>query len=154
MSDEKRGTFLVTHADEGSAVVRDVADGQVHTLSTNPGLSAGEVLEATLAPEGPAGVTWTVAEVDGSRRIEVVETDLEPTRRARRAADDQPVGELARLERAGDGEVHVLSVPDPAAAAADVREDEATLERAARLGAVRVEIRTGDGMISVRYLPD
>jgi hypothetical protein len=39
------------------------------------------------------------------------------------------------------------------AAVADVREDEATLVRAARLGVDRVEIRSETGVVSVRYLP-
>lgn len=55
--DGKSGTFLVTAADEGSAVLSDVADGQVHPLAANPGFEVDEVLEATLAPEGPLGVT-------------------------------------------------------------------------------------------------
>lgn len=152
--DQKRGTFLVTHADDESAVLRDVVDGQVHTLSSNPDLSIHDVLEATLAPEPPMDVTWTAVEIEARRRVDVGETDLEPTRQARRAAADQPEGELTTIERAGEGEVHVLSVPDPAAAAADVLEDEGTVERAARLGATRVEVRTAEDMISVRYLPD
>jgi len=151
---EKRGTFLVTHVDEGSAVLRDVVDGQVHTLSDNPDLSVGEILEATVAPEPPTGVTWTVAELESRRRIELVEPDLEPTRRARETAADQSEGELTKLDRAGEGQIHVLSVPDPTTAAGDVLDDEATVERAARLGAARVEVRTGEEMISVRYLPD
>jgi hypothetical protein len=152
--DQKRGTFLVTHADEESAVLRDVVDGQVHTLSSNPDLSVHDVLEATLAPEPPMEVTWTAVDVEARHQVELGETDLEPTRQARRAAADQSDGELTTIERAGEGEVHVLSVPDPAEAAADVLEDEGTVERAARLGATRVEVRTGEGMISVRYLPD
>jgi len=152
--DQKRGTFLVTHADEESAVLRDVVDGQVHTLSSNPDLSVHDVLEATLAPEPPMEVTWTAVDVEARHQVELGETDLEPTRQARQAATDQSEGELTTIERAGEGEVHVLTVPDPAEAAADVFEDEGTVERAARLGATRVEVRTGEGMISVRYLPD
>jgi hypothetical protein len=152
--DEKTGTFLVTEADPGSAVLRDVADGQVHTLSTNPGVERHEVLEATVAPEPPVEVTYELVEVTGRRTVDLDVSDLEPTRQAREAAGAQPEGELARIERAGDGEVHVLTVPDPERAAEDVVEDVATLERAARLGATRVEVRTGEGMVSVRYLPD
>lgn len=163
---EKTGTFLVTEADEGSAVLRDVDDGQVHTLSANPGvsegdgsteeapLSAGEALEATVAPEPPMEVTWELQAIERRWDVELVDSDLQPTRRAVETADGQPEGELTRIERAGSGEVHVLTVPDPATAAADVLADEGTLERAARLGAVRVEVRRGDGMVSVRYLPD
>ena len=59
----KSGTFLVTAADEGSAVLSSVADGQVCPLGANPGFEAGEVVAATLVPEGPLGVTWRAAEV-------------------------------------------------------------------------------------------
>lgn len=150
----KTGTFLVTEADEGSAVLRDVTDGQVHTLSENPDLAAGEAVEGTVAPEPPMEVTWELREVERRWRVELVDSDLEPTTQARETAADQPPGELTRIERAGSGELHVLTVPDPGAAAADVLDDEATRERAARLGATRVEVRRGEGLISVRYLPD
>ena len=43
MSDDAReGRFLVTHADEDSAVLKDVDRGQVHTLADNPGVEAGD----------------------------------------------------------------------------------------------------------------
>jgi hypothetical protein len=99
-------------------------------------------------------VTWDLLEVADRWTVEFVETDLQPTAQAREVAADQSEGDLERIERAGEGEVHVLSVPDPASAARDVVDDEGTLERAARVGAVRVEVRTGEGMLSVRYLPD
>ncbi|MDZ5813097.1 DUF5812 family protein, partial [Halorubrum sp. AD140] len=38
MTDEKESTFLVTHVESDSAVLKDVHDGQVHTLRSNPGL--------------------------------------------------------------------------------------------------------------------
>lgn len=152
--DEKDGTFLVTHADEDSAIVRDVVKSQVHTLSENPDLAEGDVVEATVAPEPPTNVTWTVVELASQRAIALESSDLEPTRQAVEAAEEQPIGELTKLERAGEGEVHVLSVPDTETAVEDVLDDDATLERAARLGATRVEVRTGEEMISVRYLPD
>ena len=62
---------------------------------------------------------------------------------------------MTRRERAGTGELHVLTVPDgeTEAAVADVLEDEATLARAARLGVERVEVRSEPGVVSVRYLP-
>jgi hypothetical protein len=70
-------------------------------------------------------------------------------------AADQPGGEVTRRERAGTGELHVLSVPeaDTEQAVADVLADEATLVRAARLGVGRVEVRNEPGLVSVRYLP-
>jgi hypothetical protein len=82
--------------------------------------------------------------------------DLEPTAQAKDIADDQPVGELTTQERAGTGELHVLTVPDgeAAATAGEVADDEETVARAGRLGVDRVEIRTAEGVVSVRYLPD
>lgn len=151
----KEGTFLVTHADEGSATLRAVADGQVVTLAEHPDLSAGEVIDATVEPEPPLEVTWTVAEIDDRRTIPVERSAERPTKLAREIAAEQSVGDLSTRERAGEGEVHVLTVPedDTEAAATDVIEDEATIERAARLGVRRVEVRAADGVVSVRYLP-
>jgi hypothetical protein len=70
-------------------------------------------------------------------------------------AAEQEVGELTTRERAGEGEVHVISVPPGRTeqAVADVVEDETTLTRAARLGVNRVEVRAAEGVLSVRYLP-
>lgn len=148
------GTFLVTEADADSAILRGVEDGQLHTLSANPDLESGQVVEATLTAEPPMEVTWS-AEIDARREIALERVDLEPTQRTRETAESLAVGDLERFERAGEGEVHVLAVPEggEAEAASDVLEDEATVERAARLGAVRVEVRTGEGLLSVRYLP-
>jgi len=149
------GTFLVVEADDASAVLRDVESGQVHTLETNPELSAGTVVDATLQPEPPIEVTWS-AEIEASREIPREHVTLEPTRRSREAVETLDVGDVERFERAGEGEVHVLAVEagSESAAAADVVEDEATIERAARIGATRVEVRTAEGLLSVRYLPD
>ena len=151
----KEGTFLVTHADEESAVVRDVTDSQVHTLADNPGLAAGEVLEATLEPEPPLEVAWRVADHGDQRTIPVEHSEEPPTQLARDLAEDQPVGDLTTRERAGTGEVHVLTVPpnQTADAAEEIVDDEETLARAARLGVARVEVRAADGVVSVRYLP-
>jgi hypothetical protein len=66
------------------------------------------------------------------------------------------VGELSRKERAGTGELHVMTVPEEATEAAvdDVVEDrEATLVRAARMGVARVEVRSEPGVVVVRYMP-
>lgn len=149
----KQGTFLVTHAEAESAVLKDVTDGQVHTLGDNPGVEAGEVVEGTLAPEPPMEVTW-VAEEFETRTIPVEESAEPPTQQERDLAPEA-VGELATAERAGEGEIHVLSVPpeETEAAVADVLDDEATVERAARLGVGRVEVRSTEGLVSVRYLP-
>ncbi|WP_330632600.1 DUF5812 family protein [Halocatena halophila] len=150
-------TFLITHADDDSAMARDVHSGQVHPLADNPGVEAGDVIEATVAPEPPLELTWQVIEVDDRRTIPVKRSEEPPTSQERELASEQEIGEMTRTERAGTGEIHVISV-DPAqtdAAVADVLEDEGTRTRGARLGVNRVEIRADgtDGIISVRYLP-
>lgn len=152
---EKTSTFLVTHAEDDSAVLKDVHDGQVHTLSSNPGVEADDAIEATVEPEPPMEVTWTAVEIDERRSLMVHESDEPPTSHERDIADEQEVGDLERTERAGIGEIHVLSVPSEETedAVADVLDDEGTLSRAARLGVNRVEVRSEDGTVSVRYLP-
>ncbi|WP_408959659.1 DUF5812 family protein [Natrinema sp. 74] len=155
---DKTGTFVVTHAEDESAVVRDVETAQVHTLASNPGLEVHDVLEATVAPEPPLEVAWEVINVEERRSIDLVDSDLEPTQHAKDLAADSDVGDLVQDERAGTGEIHVFRVPDGGVepAAQDVLEDEETIARAARLEAVRVEVRRSadDGVLSVRYLPD
>jgi len=151
----KQGTFLVTEADAETAVLRDVTDSQVHTLAENPGFECGTLVDATLAPEPPLEVTWTVAELDREFTVEIAESAEPPTRRVHETAAAQSAGELTRHERAGTGEVHVLTVPHATTdeAVAEVLDDEATVERAARLGVERVEVRSEPGVVSVRYLP-
>ncbi len=103
-------------------------------------------------------MTWQVIEVDGRRSIELVDSDLEPTRHETEIATEAAVGDVVREERAGTGEIHVLRVPEDEveSAAQDVIDDEETIARAARFEAVRVEVRRSadDGVVSVRYLPD
>jgi hypothetical protein len=155
-AERAEGTFVVTHADEGSAVLRDVHTNRVHTLSSNPGFAAYDCVEAELAADGPMGVTWTLREERDRRRIEVSAVDAEPTRQATEIAADQSVGELTRRERAGEGELHVITVPDgeTEAAVEDVTDDrESTVSQAARLGVRRVEVRSAPGVVVVRYLP-
>lgn len=151
----KTGTFLVTDVDEETAVLAALEDAQVHTLSSHPDLADGEILEATVQPEPPMEVTWELLEVRDRREIPVERSPERPTKQAREIAAEQAVGEVTTRERAGEGKLHVLTVPDERteAAVSEVREDEATLRRAARLGVDRVEIRAADGVISVRYLP-
>jgi hypothetical protein len=153
---QKDGTFLVTHADDDSVTLRDVADSQVLTLSDNPDLTAGTIIEAAVEPEPPMAVTYALVELAAEYTIPVERVELEPTAQARDIAADQSVGELTTRKRAGEGEIHILTVPDDEteAAAADVLDDEATVARAGRLGVDRVEVRTAEGVVSVRYLPD
>ncbi|WP_435100241.1 DUF5812 family protein [Halarchaeum sp. P4] len=152
---EKTSTFLVTHAEEGSAMLSDVHGGQVHTLSDNPGVDVGEVVEATVAPDPPMDVTYSVVEVEDRYTVDVHASEEDPTQQAHELAEGLSEGDLATAERAGDGEIHVLAVPEEQTEAAveDVVEDMATVERAARVGAKRVEVRSEPGLVNVRYLP-
>lgn len=155
-ADGKESTFLVTHADGESAVLKDVADGQVHTLGSNPGVSSEEIIEGTVSPDPSLGVTWDLVEVSERREIAIEESEEPPTAHECDLASAQPVGELTREERAGEGELHVITVPESETrvAVSDVLADrETTLSRAARLGVSRVEIRSAPGVVSVRYLP-
>jgi hypothetical protein len=151
----QEGRFLVTHVDEGSAVLKDVDRGQVHTLGEHPGVEVGDVVEGTVEPEPPMEVTYRLVDVENRRSLTVEESPEPPTAQEREIAADQPEGELTQRERAGEGELHVLTVPEAETEAAveDVLDDEATLVRAARLGVERVEVRSEDGVVSVRYLP-
>jgi len=153
--DRRSGRFLVTHADEASAVLKDVDRGQVHTLAENPGVAERDVIEGTVAPTPPVEVAYTIVEVEERRSVTVTESAEPPTTQAREIAADQPAGEVTRQERAGTGELHVLTVPTDGTdrTVADVLDDEATLSRAARLGVERVEVRSEPGVVSVRYLP-
>lgn len=152
-----RGRFVVTHADADSAVLKAVDGGQVHTLATNPNLSEDDLVAATLAPEPPMEVTWRVVELESQRALAIEHSPEPPTELADELAAGQPTGEVTRQERAGEGELHVLTLSpgSVADAAAEVADDEATRTVAARVGARRVELRTDEeeGVLSVRYLP-
>jgi hypothetical protein len=151
----QEGRFLVTHVDDESAVLKDVDRGQVHTVTSHPDVEVDEVIEGTVEPEPPMEVTYRLVDVEARRRLTVEESAEPPTTQERSIAADQPPGDLTTRERAGTGELHVLTVPEDEteAAVADVLDDEATLVRAARLGVERVEIRSDPGVVSVRYLP-
>ena len=150
------GTFLVTAAEESSAVLRDVETGQVHTLSSNPGVEYGDIVEGTVAPDPPLEVSYQLVETDSRWSVPVAESLEPPTTHSTDLAADQDVGDLTREPRAGIGEVHVLTVPEDGTedAVDDVLDDTEQLRsRAARLGVDRVEIRSAPGVVSVRYLP-
>lgn len=154
---EKESTFLVTHADEESAVLKDPEDGQVHTLAENPGVEAGDALTATIAPEQPLEVAWEVLDVHEQRSLSAERSEEPPTEQERKLAATQEEGGLTTRERAGVGELHVLTVSPERVedTIRDVLGDEATLLRAARLGVNRVEVRSDAeaGVVAVRYLP-
>ena len=157
MTDEsKESTFLVTHADGDSAVLKDVHDGQVHTLTSNPGVEVDDAVEGAVSPDPPLEVSWQLTEIEERRALSIEESEEPPTQQERQLAADQPVGELTREPRAGIGEIHVVTVPEDGTEEAvdDIVDDrEGTLSRAARLGVNRVEIRSEPGVVSVRYLP-
>ncbi|SFG59769.1 hypothetical protein SAMN04488063_2535 [Halopelagius inordinatus] len=158
MTDEERveGTFLVTAADEDSAVLKDVDTGQVHTLSSNPGVERHDAVSGVVSPDPPMNVSYQLVEMRSRTPLSLEVSDESPTTHARDIAADQPVGELTREERAGTGELHVITVPEEttAEAVSDVADDEEeTLSRAARLGVNRVEIRSEPGVVVVRYMP-
>ncbi len=153
---EKEGTFLVTHAAEDTAVLKDTADGQVHTLTSNPGVAADDAVKATIAPAQPIEVAWELVEIEDRRSLTAEQSEEPPTTQEREIASTQEIGELTTRERAGIGELHVLTVPPEQVddIISDVLDDEATLARAARLGVERVEVRADtEGVVSIRYLP-
>lgn len=152
----KDGTFLVTHADDESAVLKDVDDGQVHTLTSNPGVEVDDAIDGTVSPDPPLDVSWQLVDIEERRPLSIDESQEPPTQQERDIAAEQSVGELTREPRAGFGEIHVLTVPEDGTREAvdSVRTDrEGTLSRAARLGINRVEIRSEPGVVSIRYLP-
>ena len=147
----KSGTFLVTESDSSSAVVRDVADGQIHALSANPGFDRGDVVEATLAPDPPLELTWTVEAVDARRSVAVEASEERPPDRAFEAAPDESGAAVTIDDGGATVDVLAVTVGETDAAVEDVLTDDATLTRAARLGASRVTVRGADGVIAVRY---
>lgn len=154
--DRKEGTFLVTAADEESAVLKDVDDGQVLTLSSNPGVEVDDAVEGVVAADPPMNVTYQLVEIERRWPLSIEVSDESPTKRSSDIGEEGTVGELDRRERAGHGEVHVITVPEGEGedAAKEVAEDrEATLTRAARLGVNRVEIRYSGSVVAVRYVP-
>jgi hypothetical protein len=157
MDTEQSGTFLVTHADSESAMLRNVDSGQVHALASNPGIEEGDVIDGSVGSEPPLEIAWNLTNVESRRSIPIERGEEPPTSQERELAADVAVGEIVREERAGTGELHVLSVPkgEIEDAVADVLDDEETLARAARLGVDRVEFRSDreEGVLSVRYLP-
>ena len=150
------GTFLVTAAEADSAVLKDVESGQVHTLSSNPGVECDDVIEGVVSPDPPLDVSYQLVETSSRRTLPIEQSDEPPTAHSKELAAKQDVGDLTREERAGTGEIHVITVPEGGTEAAvdDVLEDEEQLRsRAARLGVDRVEVRSSPGVLSVRYMP-
>lgn len=154
---EQSGTFLVTHADGDSAVLKNVDSGQVHALASNPGVDENDVIEGTVGSDPPLEVTWNLTAVESRRSIPIERGEELPTSQERELAAEAETGEIIRRQRVGTGELHVLSIPTGAIdeALGDVLNDQETIARAARIGVNRVEVRTDrkKGVLSVRYLP-
>lgn len=146
------GTFLVTAADAGSALLSAVDDGWVHPLAGDTDFEVGEVVEGTLESDDPMAVTWRLAEVTARWRPAIEAVGDPPGESARAAATEAAVGQLERVP-VEDGELHVLSVePDRTETAVEeVVADETTRRIAARLGARRVEVRSEPGLVTVLY---
>ncbi|MFC7202711.1 DUF5812 family protein [Haloferax namakaokahaiae] len=153
---EQTGTFLVTAADEESAVLKNVESGQVHTLSSNPGVAEDEAVRGTVAPDPPMNVSWQLVDIETRWELSIEQSSESPTTNSKEIASDKGDGELVRTERAGRGEIHILSVPEDLTeqAVEDLLDDrEGLLSRAARLDVNRVEIRSSPGVVAVRYMP-
>lgn len=147
--------FVVTSVDESTAVLKAVGSGGVFTLPSHPDLEPREVVVGTVTPEPPLEVSWQLESVEERYSINFERSPESPTTHARELAAEWPTRDLLREERAGTGELHVLTIPPERTEQAvdDVLEDEATLIRAAKLGVKRVEVRSEPGLVCVRYLP-
>ncbi|MFB6162049.1 MAG: DUF5812 family protein [Halococcoides sp.] len=143
--------YVVDHRDEETATLRNVTSGQIHTIVDPPDVSEDEALVADLT-ENTDGMTWSIESIDRRWTVTIGASDQPPGDRARAAAADCSVGEIARVDRSS-GALHVIPVPEleTKAAVRDVLDDDATLDRAVRLGTDRVEIRHEPGLIAVRY---
>lgn len=147
--------FVVTSVDDSTAVLKAVGSGGVFTLTSHPDLEPQEVVVGTVTPEPPLEVSWQLESVEERYSIDFARSPESPTTHARELAADWPTEDVLREERAGTGEIHVLTIsPERTEQAVDdVLEDEATLVRAAKLGVKRVEVRSESGLVCVRYLP-
>ena len=155
MSDTS-GTFVVTHADEESAILQDPSTGQVYALQSNPGVEPKSVIDATLSTVGSMETVYEVDELREAWTVSIGASEEPPTKQVTDAATAQAEGELTVLERAGTGELHVITVPKELTeqAVEDVLADEeGLLARAARLGVQNVVVRSTEGVVCVRYQP-
>lgn len=155
MSDPS-GTFVVTHSDDDSAILQDPSSGQVYALGSNPGVAEKSVIDATLSSVGLMETVYEVAELHDEWTVSIRESEEPPTKQVTETAAEQAEGELTVLERAGTGELHVITVPAELTeqAVEDVLADEeGLLARAARLGVQNVVVRSTEGVVCVRYQP-
>ncbi len=151
------GTFYVKYTADSSVTLHEVNTGQICTLIENPGFAVHEIIEATLVAQPPMEVSYLVSELDDQYAIPVERTPEPPTTQVTEIAAEMDEMEAAAIDRAGEGEIHILRVaPDNVEQTAEeLNEDEMTYKNAARYGVSRVEIRSSedDGIVSIRYLP-
>ena len=151
------GTFYVKYTADSSVTLHEVNTGQICTLIENPGFAVHEIIAATLVAQPPMEVSYLVSELDDQYAIPVERTPEPPTTQVTEIAAEMDEMEAAAIDRAGEGEIHILRVaPDNVEQTAEeLNEDEMTYKNAARYGVSRVEIRSSedDGIVSIRYLP-
>jgi hypothetical protein len=150
------GSFLIVSADDSASVLRDVNSGQIYTVRHTCSLTESSVVTAEIETEPPLHSTYTITEITEERTIEIERSEQPPTAASQSKAAEQSVGELTRTERAGRGEIHVITVPTTRTetAVADILDDTQSLrERAGRIGVSRVEIRAAGNTVSIRYMP-
>lgn len=154
--ERRSGSFYVKHAADGSVTLQEVETAQIVTLTENPGFEKHDIVEASLVAQQPMELSYRVEELRDRYTIPVETSPEPPTRQVRACAREIAETEAATIERAGEGQIHVLRVP-PAEVdrtADQLHDDEMTYKTAARHGVSRVEIRTdASGIVSVRYLP-
>ncbi len=147
------GTFLVTDADAGAAVLQDVETSQVYSVDDHPALESGELIEATIAPVPPMEVVWEIEAIVNRWDVTVTIVETAPSEQAATLAAECEPGTVTQATITDTETIHVIPLAESNSeqAATEIRDDEATRRRAGRLGASRVEIRPAEEFISVRY---
>lgn len=147
------GRFVVVEADE-SVVLRSVGSGQVFTLSNTHSVAPTTVLDATLVPQQPLGLTHTVVSIEATRTVPVRWSTDPPSDPAQSAGADLAPGEPAAPTHPDGGVLHVIGVPpDSAATRARALDEDSLRATAARHGLFTVELRWSEssGFVSVHY---
>ena len=153
------GTFYVKYAVDTSVTLHEVNTAQICTLIENPGFAVHDIVEATLVAQPPMEVSYLISELQDQYTIPVERSPEPPTTQVTEIAAEMDEMEAAAIDRAGEGEIHILRVApeNVERTAEELHEDEMTYKNAARYGVSRVEIRTSEddnrGIVSIRYLP-
>jgi len=153
--EEVTSRFYVKHTEDVAVTLHEIDSEQIYTLIENPGLETHQILDATITENPPLGVSYVLEEIHSQETIPVEYSDEPPTRQVQQIVTDMEHGQAVAIEREGEGEIHVLHVdPDDTAETAEgIDDDETTYKNAARYGIERVEVRTDEGIVSIRYLP-